>query len=157
MAEVRTLMIRVGLTRKYGAHEVYFEMAEQVEVHNGEERREAYLNILAQVDDQIKHYEHFLLPLVKLPHGGNPATVSEAATTKEIKAKSISVEFTKGKRWVSLMGGDFIKFGVPLYKDCDTQWPVETAELGIHNVEHLNMTAVIELDGKKPKRVLSLK
>lgn len=157
MSEARTFMLRHGVTRNYGAHSVYFEMAEQVELENHEQRRDAFLRLIAQVDDQIKHYEAFLLPSVRLPQGGNAASASGAASTKEFKAKSITVEFTKGKRMVSLLGGDYIKFGVPLYKDCDTQWPVESADFGVHNVEHLNLTAIVEIIGGKPKRVLSLK
>ena len=157
MAEKRTLMLRVGVTRKYGAHEVYFEMAEQVDIENGEQRREAYLNLLAQVDDQIKHYEHFLLPTVKLPMGGSSAPASGNASTKEFKPDSISVEFKDNKRQVSLKGGEYQKFGVPLYKECDTVWPIETADFGTHDLRNSGLVAVVELVGGKPKRVLSLK
>lgn len=157
MDESRLLMLRAGCTRKYGAHEVYFEIAEQVECKSGEDRRTGFLNLLAQLDDQIKHYEHFILPTVKLPHGQQPANGGNGSSTKEIKPDSISVEFTSGKRMVSLKGGEYQKFGVPLYKECDTAWPIETAEFGIHDLKESGLIAIVEIVGGKPKRVLSLK
>lgn len=153
----RLLMLRVGIKRNYGAHEISFEVAEQVEVTNGQERRDAFMNLQAQLEDQINVYEHVSLPHVKLPSGSIVAAGNDGWTTDTFPISKISVEFKQGKRFVAAHGGKWQKFGVPIYKECASNLNIEDLALGDFECSALNLTATVSIKDGKAKRVDSIK
>jgi len=154
--ETRTLLIRAGIKRNYGKHEIYYEISEQIEVANGQERRDAFQNLQAQLEDQISVYEHVSLPHVKLPAGG-PADSGSKGTTDTFPVDSITIESVKGKKHIAAMGGKWKKFGVPIYSECETSLDVSLWDYGVHDVAHLGLTAKIYIEGDRAKRVMSIK
>lgn len=154
--ETRTFVIRAGVTRNYGAHSVYYEISEQVAVEHGQARRDAFMNLHAQLEDQINVYEATLLQHVKLP-AGSAALAPGAETRDTFAIDFISVEHKQGKRYVHVHGGKWKKFGVPAYKECDSALELDTMEYGEHDVIKLGLVATVDLIGGKPKRVVSIK
>lgn len=153
----RTVQLRVAIRRDYGAHQISFEIAEQVEISNGQERRDAFMNLQAQLEDQINVYEHVSLPHVKLPSGSIVATGNDGWTTDTFPISKISVEFKQGKRWVAAHGGKWQKFGVAVYKECSSVLNIEDLALGDFDCSHLNLTATISIKDGSAKRVDSIK
>lgn len=154
--EPKEYLIRAGIRRNYGLHEVYYEISEQVTVSNGQERRDAFQNLQAQLEDQIKVYEAVSLPHVRLPQtAGHPQTGN--ANSDTFPLESIRVEFSQGKRIVRAIGGKWKKFGIPVYDDCDTMIGHEALDFGEHPMSELNLTVHVELEDGKPKRARSIK
>ena len=153
----RTLMLRAGIRRNYGGHEIWFEVAEQVDVANGQERRDAFMNLQAQLEDQINVYEHVSLPHVKLPSGAIVTGGGDGWTQDTFPVSKISVEFKQGKRFVAAHGGKWQKFGVPIYKECITPLNIDDLALGDFDCSGLNLTATVSLKDGKAKRVDSIK
>lgn len=152
----RTFVIRAGVTRRYGDHEIYYEISEQIEASNGQERRDAFQNLQAMLDDQVKVYEAVSLPHVRLPQGS--AAASTGGTVSDtFPLESIIVENKQGKRFVSACGGRWAKFGVPIYKGCQTDIDIANLDYGVHDFSHLQAVCTIELEGDKAKRVRSIK
>ena len=152
----RTLMLRAGIRRNYGGHEMYFEIAEQVEIANGQERRDAFMNLQAQLEDQINVYEHVSLPHVKLPAGNVVQLGNDGWTTDTFTIAKISIEFKQGKRFVAAHGGKWQKFGVPIYKECISALNIEDLALGDFDCGSLGLIATISLKDGKAKRVDSI-
>lgn len=150
-------LLRLGITRNYGAHSVYFEVSETHTLSSGHQQQEAFDNLHSQLNYQIARYEEFFLPHVKLPASNQTVSQAKTGSTEEIKIDKILVENVGGQRRVKAMGGKYEKFGVPCYKECDSTINLDSLEYGVHDYSHLNLTAVVELQGDKPKRVKSLK
>lgn len=152
----RELTISVAINRHYGQHEIRFAMAEVVRVANGAERREAYNNLLAQLDDQIKIYEDVHLQHVTLPQGQSLRN-DDLNKLEKFTITAINVEFKNGKKYISAQGGKYAKFGVAIYPDsCVTDLPIEDYELGLHDMTVHNLTATIDLVDGKAQRVVSI-
>jgi hypothetical protein len=152
----RTFMLRVGIKRKYGDHEISFEIAEQVDCNGGKERREAFLNLQAQLEDQIQVYETVSLPHVQLPQRGQ-SSGSATGSADTFVLKDIVVESKSGKKFVSARGGRWEKFGVPIYKECASDLIWDELPYGVHSFEHLNLTVTVELEDNKAKRCRSIR
>lgn len=155
-SEIRTFVIRAGLKRNYGKHEVYYEISEQIEVADGQQRRDAFQNLQAQLEDQIRVYEAVSLPHVRLPQeSGSRGNVESGQDSFPLE--TIIVESKSGKRYVSATGGKWKKYGVPIYKECDTELDIEALHYGVHDMTTFNITATIEIVGGKAKRVVAIK
>lgn len=154
--KVRQITIGIQIKRNYGDHEITFAISEYVDVMSGADRREAYNNLLGQLEDQIKVYEAVSLPHVQLP---NRSAHSQAggSNSDTFPLESIIIENKQGKKYVSATGGRWSKFGVPIYKGCATDLDISALDYGVHDFSHLNMTCTIELEGDKAKRVRSIK
>lgn len=152
----RTFALRVGIKRKYGDHEISFEIAEQVECAGGQERRDAFLNLQAQLEDQIQIYEKVSLPHVQLPQRGG-AVSNQAGGIDTFVLENIIVESKGGKRFVSAAGGKWQKFGVPIYKECGTDIIWQELAFGVHDFSHLNMTVTVDIEDGKAKRCRSIR
>lgn len=151
----RTFAIKTGVRRNYGKHEIYFEIAEQVEIESTGQLREAYLNLQSLLDDQIKTYEALSLPHVSLP-SGQDGLQSGGQNSDTFVLETIKIEFADGKKRVKACGGKYLKHGVPVYEECKTQLPIETLSMGIHDFRHLNLTVKVDIEGGKPKRAYSI-
>jgi len=156
MSEPRTFVIRVGVRRSYGAHEIYYEISEQIEVESGEERRSAFLNLQAQLDDQVKVYEEISLPHVKLP-AGTKGSGAASVSLETFPLELIKVEFQDGSKRIKACGGKYMKWGVPVYKECFTELPIETLAYGPHDYRDLKLTCTADVEGGKPVRVRAIK
>lgn len=152
----RTFQMRVGITRRYGDHEIYFEIAEQVEVSGGQERREIFLNLQAQLEDQITVYEKVSLPHVQLPQRNGSNGASSGASDTFV-LDSIVVESKGGKRFVSAAGGKWKKHGVPVYPECSTDIDFALLDYGRHDFAHLNMTVTVDIENGSAKRCRSIR
>lgn len=152
----RELRIVVEITRNYGAHSIKFGMGEVVKVANGSERREAFNNLLSQLDDQINIYEDVHLQHVTLPQGQSLRN-DDLNKLEKFTITAINVEFKNGKKYISAQGGKYTKFGVAIYPDsCITDLPIEDYELGLHDMTVHNLTATIDLVDGKAQRVVSI-
>lgn len=155
MANKRDLRLNVEVTRNYGLHSVKFGLSEVVTVEHGQARRDAFANLLVQLDDQIKLYEETMLQDTRLPMVMSSNTDSKVKTIPAVK---LVVENKQGKREVSLQGGQYSKHGVPVYSDtCETELDIDNYEYGVHDLSHHNLTATIDIVDGKPKRVLVIK
>lgn len=156
----REMRINVKIERDYGKHKIAFELGAIVEVASGHERQAAFDNLVVQLEDQIKHYEDIQLPHVKLPQGSaSPAPKSHAENVghEAFLVETIKVESVEGKRRVRCCGGKFTKHGVTAYPECETNYPLESLDYGVHDVKHLKMLATCEAEQGVIKRVRSLK
>lgn len=154
--ETKTKAIRFGITRNYGAHSIYFEAAEQVEIKSFAEQQDAFDVLIKQVNHHIARYEEFFLPHVKLPQGSAAAASPVQLMVDTFKLDKIIVENVDGKRRVKAVGGKYEKFGVPCYKECKSEIELDSLEYGKHDYSHLDLKVAIELEGGKPKRVRSI-
>lgn len=151
----RTLTLKVSIKRNYGKHEITYGIEETVEVENGDERRKAFQNLQGQLDDQINLYEAVYLPNVKIPDTGAVGSTAKASDT--FPAKTLVIEHKNGRRETRVKGGAWEKFGVPLYEECETLFPHEQFEYGVHDISGYNLTATVEMADGKAKRIRSLK
>lgn len=154
MAEKRFL-VRAGLRRNYGKHEVYYELSEEVSVSSTGQVREAFINLQSLLEEQITVYEKVSLPHVQLPAGvvEKPNGSNDDST---FTLETIKVEFVDNKRRVRAVGGNFKKYGVPVYDDCGTDLPIETLGFGVHDFRSLNLTVKVEFENGKPVRARSI-
>ena len=152
----RLLRLEFGITRRYGDHEIYFSMTENVNISSGRERVDAYNSLISQVNHQIAHYEKNHLPHVKLPQSSGNAVVA-SALLDSFNADKLVVESKSGKRYVSVKGGRWAKFGVPIYPECETDLPLDDYDYGEHDLSELGLTATVDIVDGTPKRTLSIK
>lgn len=152
----RTLTLKVSIERNYGQHKITYGIEETVEVANGDERRKAYENLQAQLDDQIHVYEAVHLSRVRLPNGqaGNNGS---SQTSDTFPAKTLLVEFKNGRKEIRIKGGAWTKHGVPVYQECETNFHIENFEFGVHDISSYNLIATVEIVAGNPKRIRSLK
>lgn len=154
--EKKSKLIRFGVTRNYGAHSVYFEVSEQIEISSFAEQEDALDTLINQANHHVSRYEEFFLPHVKMPQGFAGSAVTSTPTLDTVKLDKIIVENVDGKRRVKAVGGKYEKFGVPCYKECQSSIELDSLEYGKHDYSHLDLKVVIELEGGKPKRVRSI-
>jgi hypothetical protein len=157
MADSRKFQVSVEVTRNYGLHSIKFALSENVTVNNGQERRDAFASLMVQLTDQISLYESIHLPELRLPSVSNQHEASSPNNFKKVKATQLVVESKGGKRYLSVKGGEYTKFGVAIYPECDTAILLDEYDYGVHDLTPHNLDAVIEIVDGKPRRVVSLK
>lgn len=152
----RRFLVRAGLRRNYGKHEVYYELSEEILATSTGQVRDAFINLQTLLENQIAVYEQVSLPHVKLPdvQSGDSETTP---APDDFNLECIKVEFTNGKRIVKATGGQWTKHGVPVYEECSTDLPIETLDYGVHDYRHLNLRVKADIVGGKPKRAVSIK
>lgn len=152
----RKFLVRAGIRRNYGKHEVYYELSEEVTVSSTGGVREAFVGLQSLLEEQIRVYEAVSLPHVKLPDG-QPQTQGGDNQEDTFQLETLKVEFQDNKRRVRACGGKYLKWGVPVYDDCGTDLPIETLGFGVHDFRHLNLTVKVEMEGNKPARARSIR
>lgn len=153
----RALTIKVGIKRNYGKHEIYYEASELVELSSGHERQDAFNNLYAQLDSQIRHYEEVFLPLVKLPNVSETHNDGGENGTDTFTLEKITVENYQGKRRVKAVGGKYAKWGVAVYDGVVTDLDLDALAYGEHHqFAALKLQVVAELEGGKAVRVRSI-
>lgn len=154
--DTRKLTIAVNIERNYGKHKISFSMSESVTVANGAERREAYNNIVGQLEDQIRLYEHVNLGNLQLPQDNNGGAPQTNNVLEKFKVTALVVESKNGKRYVSVQGGKYAKYGVAVYEECITDLPIETYEYGVHDLTAHDLTATVDIVDGKARRTVSI-
>lgn len=155
MAE-RRFLVRAGLKRNYGKHEVYYELSEEISASSTGQVRDAFINLQSLLEEQITVYEATSLPHVTLPDSRN--NQNGAATSGESFAlETIKISNEDGQRKVKACGGKFTKHGVPVYPECSSAIKFDGLDYGVHDMRSHKLTVVYELEGGKPKRAVSIK
>lgn len=155
MAE-RRFLVRAGLRRHYGKHEVYYELSEEIDATSTGDVRQAFIGLQSLLEEQISVYEKVSLPHVKLPDSVSP-TQGNQPTGDAFPLETIKVEFQDNKKRIKACGGKYVKHGVPVYEECATDLPIETLGFGVHDLRHLNLTVKVQMDGDKPKKAVSIR
>lgn len=152
----RKFLVRAGLSRNYGKHEIYYELSEEITAHSTGEIKDAFLSLQSLLENQIAVYEAVSLPHVQLPQGSQPESVG-TRNDDSFLLESILIESQGGKRRVKAVGGKYVKHGVPVYPECGTDLPLDSLDYGPHNFRHLNLTVKVELEDGKPRRAVSIR
>lgn len=153
----RDLKLNVEVTRNYGLHSVKFGLSEIVSISNGQQRRDAFANLLVQLDDQISLYESVHLQETRLPNVVDSASNGTANNLEQFKPTTLMIESKGGKRIVSIKGGKYSKFGVPVYPECVTDLPIDSYDYGAHDLTQHDLTATVDIVDGKAKRTVSIK
>ena len=152
----RRFRIDARISRNYGSHSVEFGISELVDCANGHDRRNAFNNLLGQLQDQIYVYEQTHLQDVRLPEPSSPITSQGELQT--IPLTHIIVENKNGKRMLSAKGGQYSKFGVAIYDDtCTTDLPLDDYDYGEHDFTGRGISFTVDIVDGKPRRVVSIK
>lgn len=153
----REFKLNLEIERNYGKHKIRFGISEIVHVENGTERREAFNNLLLQLNDQIRLYEHTELGNVTLPQTSNAPDNGNSNNLETFTATHLVVENKQGKKYISVKGGKYAKFGVAVYEECQTDLPIEEYDYGVHDLTHMNLTAMVDVVDGKPRRTVSIR
>lgn len=152
----RRFLVRAGLKRNYGKHEIYFELSEEISAASTGQVREAFLSLQSLLDEQVKVYEQTSLPHVALPDSRNTGA-SSAAGLETFALETIKVESQDGKKRIKACGGKYVKHGVPVYEECQTDLPIETLDYGVFDYRELKLTVSVQMDNGKPKKAVSIR
>lgn len=151
----KNIGVTISIRRKYGDHEIEFSLQEFHTVENGLERRDAFNDVLSQLNDQILVYETTFLKDYKPTQ---PTGEKHHTRTEIVPLTSIVVEHKNGVRHVSCKGGIYKKFGVACYDDsCQTEMNLDTLDYGEHVVVEEGLMMTVDIVNNKAQRVLAIK
>lgn len=151
----KNIGVTISIRRKYGDHEIEFSLQEFHSVENGQERRDAFNGVLAQLNDQILIYETTHLKNYR------PATTTNEKPLNRVETVPLThlvVEHKNGARHVSAKGGIYKKFGVACYDDsCQTELDLDLFDYGEHDMMADNLVMTVDIVNNKAQRVLAIK
>jgi len=154
MAE-RRFLVRAGLRRNYGKHEIYYELSEEITAQSTGEVKDAFLNLQSLLENQVTVYEAVSLQHVQLPTGAAPQQTQDSKSDS-FTLETLKVEFHDNKRRVRACGGKYLKWGVPVYEDCGTDLGIEALSFGVHDMRNLKLTVQVDIENGKPVRARSI-
>lgn len=145
----------VQITKHYGAVSVTFGLEKDCEISKGSDFFDNRAKLQALVEHEFREYEANSLPKQR-PGQPAPLLSGESSATVEIALDKISIKIENGKRMFSAHGGRWSKFGVPIYPEAMKAFGFEVETFPIEGMAFEGATMKVEMQGDKPKRVVSV-
>lgn len=146
-------IVKVGWARRYGAHN--FQIATEIEVSYVSES-EVTSAIEKEVLNIAAHFDHLEKNIV--PNLPNTTTAEQGGTRQEwLPVSLVVVEFKNNRKQISLKGGNFTQYGIPVYEDSLEEDFLNLTEWGFgEEAPKVPAKMLVEFKGGKPKRVLKV-
>lgn len=148
-------MVKVtfSLTKHYGSASVTLGLESQVEAASGADLLKEWEKLQALVHREHEQYEQAHLQELrssaeaafKRPVGGDP-----------IECLRISVKVENGKYLYRAHGGNYKKFGVPLYPEAMEGAGLAPEDIPLEGLETPGATMIVDVIGNRPVRVARL-
>lgn len=150
----RQFYAEMTITRHYGGQSVSFTLGENVTARSGGDRVKAFDSLRINLEHQIEYYEENNLGNIRPPVIGDMPGGSKSQEWFDIE--QVRVEHQGGNKIIRLSGGDWSKFGCPVYEDNPGFEHFDQFDLGYHDVTAHKWRAKAEIVNGSPKRVVAI-
>lgn len=167
MGDKRELLIGVKISRKIGDTQIEWSLSEYRTLETQGDVERAYSQITNFVADMMLRYESDNLHKfgnggggggVNPLHPANDKAAVNGTSRVSVPVAKLAIGFDKGQRTVRVFGGKYQKHGVAVYPEYykHSAYPVNLKDGAFGEYEYEGFYAIIELEGDKPVRVLSI-
>lgn len=145
----------IKIQRQIGGDIVTITASDIVEAKERDEIKAHNLALTARALESMNAIEREMSAYFPVPKSSQPTqTTGEGTDTFVIDSIEFAIE--RGEPKVRILGGKWAKFGVPVYSEMLSALPINTRDYAELNDFLVGKTAIAQLFGGKPKRIIKI-